>query len=325
MPINVNSRLVRRNGADFVLVDDSDLGGGYRAVADLTARAAIPSSMLKVGMLVFVDSDVKRYRLTSTSPITWVEDTGGGGGLPPIGVLGAVDVEDPAGTVIRRRLTANDIDPAFSVTAFSPGFSTSKEIGEEIINPQFTAAYGGAALAGATLADGVDTQNLVTPFLAFGYGAPGAFPARTYTKSGVNQTVTHLLTATKLGGSPVSASSITSTWRAGAFFGFTIEGTHDEAFVEALGTKRIQAGFTSNTYAFAAPPAAPLNYLFVALPTAWGDPATWKDQNGDTFPMTKVTSAISVTNATANPATITYELWRSSNAISGFSFTLTAA
>ena len=79
--IPINGQLVRRNDADFVLVDDTDLGGGYRVVQDIVARGAIPPSMLKVGMLVALQlPTLQIYQLISTTPITWVLFTGGGGG-----------------------------------------------------------------------------------------------------------------------------------------------------------------------------------------------------------------------------------------------------
>lgn len=77
MSIPINSRLARRNSADFVLIDDGDLGGGFRVVATTTDRDNIPASMLKLGMFAIVQSDYKAYQLTALSPITWVEFVSG--------------------------------------------------------------------------------------------------------------------------------------------------------------------------------------------------------------------------------------------------------
>lgn len=76
--IPIDSQLIRRNNADFVLVDDNDLGGGFRVVPDIPTRDAIAlntPSQLKVGMQVVVQAPapVRIYRLAQLSPVVWVE------------------------------------------------------------------------------------------------------------------------------------------------------------------------------------------------------------------------------------------------------------
>ena len=64
MGIPINDTFTRTASGDgnFPLVDDTDISGGYRTVADVAARDAIPSGLLKDGMLVYVQSESRAYR-----------------------------------------------------------------------------------------------------------------------------------------------------------------------------------------------------------------------------------------------------------------------
>lgn len=73
--------------------------GGLMSVADTTARNAIPSERLTVGMLVYVQSSSTYYTLTAL-PSTWTELQTGGGGLEPL-------VPSPAGTYEIPSVTVN--------------------------------------------------------------------------------------------------------------------------------------------------------------------------------------------------------------------------
>jgi len=72
--------------------------GGLMSVADTTARNAIPSERLTVGMLVYVQSSSTYYTLTAL-PSTWTE-LQTGGGLEPL-------VPSPAGTYEIPSVTVN--------------------------------------------------------------------------------------------------------------------------------------------------------------------------------------------------------------------------
>lgn len=58
MPIEVISTIKPKNAGLFAIVEDGDLKGSYRAVADATERDAIPAERRKEGMMVYqIDID----------------------------------------------------------------------------------------------------------------------------------------------------------------------------------------------------------------------------------------------------------------------------
>uniref|UniRef100_A0AB39CDZ8 Tail fiber protein n=1 Tax=Pseudomonas phage HRDY3 TaxID=3236930 RepID=A0AB39CDZ8_9VIRU len=71
MPTPIPSRLLRTG--DTYLLDEADLAGGYRTVATLAARDAIPLSARRLGMTVYCQADKTEYQL-----ITSVANTGWG-------------------------------------------------------------------------------------------------------------------------------------------------------------------------------------------------------------------------------------------------------
>jgi hypothetical protein len=84
--IPVDAPIGPRDPADATPSHIANYGrGGWHAVADIAARNAIPSERLVVGMAVRVVSEGKEYRLTSVSPVTWNEFTGGGSVTLPQG------------------------------------------------------------------------------------------------------------------------------------------------------------------------------------------------------------------------------------------------
>jgi hypothetical protein len=354
----IDSQLVRRNGANFILINDADIGGGLRVVADASARDNIPSSMLKVGMQVVVQTPgpARFYELTQLSPLVWTEGLrvvreyanlaafpapgtvpgrlawdvatsalwvsaeglwqpvggGGGGGLPPLsGQDGAALRENqPGGFLTFQRLTLDDIDAAFSITSFLPGFTTTKELGDSIVDPSFTAAYN-AAVASATLQDNVDTQALLTPFLAFAYGT-APLPARSYVKTGINETVTWTLSATKAPAGPVKQATVIAAWRPRVFYGVApIPGAYNEAFIEGLASSALASGF-ARTINYPSPGGT--QKLYYIFPTAFGNPSQFKDEDtGFAIPFTKVASAVAVTNAFSVLVAGGYDVWESDN------------
>ncbi len=71
MPISLTSFLVPANSNTFPLLEDIYVKGGYRSVADTTARDAINTGTLKPGTLVYTQADGKTWIYTAAS--TWVE------------------------------------------------------------------------------------------------------------------------------------------------------------------------------------------------------------------------------------------------------------
>lgn len=63
MPVYIISTLKQKNGAEFPIVEDIDLKGGYRIVADISARNGIFTSMRKEGMRVHAVSENTDYKL----------------------------------------------------------------------------------------------------------------------------------------------------------------------------------------------------------------------------------------------------------------------
>ena len=90
MTIPVNGQFSRRNGANFSIVDDGDVAGGFRVVASYDALYQIPTTQLKVGMLAGTPSGVV-YQYTNTGPSGWsLYSAGGGGATGPAGATGPV-------------------------------------------------------------------------------------------------------------------------------------------------------------------------------------------------------------------------------------------
>lgn len=70
MPTPLASRLQRTG--DTYLVEDTDIHGGYRSVADIAERNAIPLSARRVGMTVYCIADKTEYQLiTSIANSSW--------------------------------------------------------------------------------------------------------------------------------------------------------------------------------------------------------------------------------------------------------------
>jgi hypothetical protein len=112
-PIQVISTIKPAGSAQFPVVSDVDIEGGYQVRASLTDRDNIPTTNRKTGMLVYVQADDKFYTLTGgTGNANWVEkDFGGGGG----GTL-AGDVTGPAGSNLVTSINGVALDTVTAPT-----------------------------------------------------------------------------------------------------------------------------------------------------------------------------------------------------------------
>ena len=81
MAVNVIDILKPKNGGAFPLVEDVDLLGGWRVVANIAAAAAIPSGKRKAGMFCYSIADAGEYVLGEDLE-TWT--AAGGSGPTPL-------------------------------------------------------------------------------------------------------------------------------------------------------------------------------------------------------------------------------------------------
>ncbi len=77
MPIYVIDTIQQKGTAEFPLVGDEDLGGGFRVVADIAARDAILLVYRKTGMFVFTTATSQLWYWTGVGN-AWIEWTSGG-------------------------------------------------------------------------------------------------------------------------------------------------------------------------------------------------------------------------------------------------------
>lgn len=308
MSTPVDTTFVRRNSGNFPIVTDTDVQGGLQSVADTTARDAIPTNLRKEGMLVYSQADDAYYQLEANLT-TWVPFSGGsGGGLPdPSGHGGQfLRVLPDASGVEWTAITQDDIQPGFSASLSNP--STPVEVGATVTNPSFTASYSHSAVS-ASLNDGAGAIALTSPFTAFAYDGSGPLPARTYTKTTVNATVTWTLSATDSTNVTKTATA-TVTWEARAYYGVaTPPGSLDASFITALSASALEASF-ARTIAYGA--GGGTQKLYYAFPTSFGSPSRFIDVNsGFAVPFSKVASAVALTNAHGVVIAGGYDIWAS--------------
>jgi len=79
MAIQVLSQFTRVGEKNYPLIEDTDQKGGFQVVATTQLRDAVPSSLRKEGMHVFVVADTTVYRLEADL-LTWTAGALGGVG-----------------------------------------------------------------------------------------------------------------------------------------------------------------------------------------------------------------------------------------------------
>lgn len=233
----------------------------------------------------------------------WASGAAAGSGLPDPATFndGCVPVVRSGAWVYDTRLTQDDIDAGFSISSFAGAgtYAATKEVGDSIINPSFTASYS-ALPASATINDGDGALALSSPFTAFAYSGGNA---KTYTKTVVAAFVTWLLSAIQ---SVTDTASVTATWLPRVFYGVAVPGTLNEAFIEALASSALGSGF-ARTIVY--PDAGGTKKLYYAFPASFGTPSTFTS-GGFSVPFSLV-ATVTVTNSFG--VALSYSLWASDN------------
>jgi len=283
-------------------------GGAVDQVIDGTNTTVSPPTGIGI---VSIDADPASNANSGVVPMLTATD-------------GAVPVDTGLGSLVNRRLTQDDIDPAFAITSFArSGYSSPKELGDSIVDPRYTASYNATLTTPLNLLDGTNTDPInLAASTSFGYNNfnGSGLPARSYVSSTINGTVTHTLSAKKSPSGPIKTAAIVDQWQPRVFYGITtVPGAYDEAFIEGLVSSRLQSG-RGGVYVFAA--GTPTTKIYICYPTAFGSPASIKDQNGFDFPMTAVATGVAVTNAFAVLVAGGYTVLESDNFITA-AFTLT--
>jgi hypothetical protein len=185
---------------------------------------------------------------------------GAGGVLPPLaGLLGAVLLEDPIGSLQFRCLTPDDICPAFAVGLTLFGGSNPVEVGESVISPLFNAMYsnGTPTFAELTDNDGNPAQNVLA------LPNPITRP-HTYVETANNASVVFTLTANT--GGPNKLSTVPLVWSPRVYWGTGVAGGSTEAFIEALANNSLAS---SRARTFTVTPGA-TEKIYYAYPASYG-------------------------------------------------------
>jgi hypothetical protein len=213
-------------------------------------------------------------------------------------------ISDDGVTWTQRVPTLDDIDPAFAVSVDAP--SATREIGDDLVNPTVTIGYVGTPVAPVTINDGDGALSVADPFASYVY-------AKTYAQDSPGSKTWTVSANGKTGAASVA-------WYSRAFYGHAVPATIDETFIEALSDSRLQSSM-AQSYAFGSPGAG--ERLYIAVLAGFADLTTFRDQNNDTFPMSKVAADVAVTNA--HGIALTYDVWSSDNFIEGYAFTVTVS
>jgi hypothetical protein len=142
MPIQLIAELNPKNNADFALLDDMYLRGGFHVVDNLTTRNSIPIDRRKHGMKVFVQTTDLVYELQSDLT-SWIIDraltlslqaayNGGAEILTTVGNPFILTGPDAATQIFKIRTISNDV-----MTASSDG---TIEIFNKLRNKDYTSS-----------------------------------------------------------------------------------------------------------------------------------------------------------------------------------------
>lgn len=247
--------------------------------------------------------------VTATTHFQEIGGAGGGGSGDAISIRGtSVDTTSPTLTgqvlaydqvalkYLARKLSLDDIDPAFAITSFAKtGGNAVVEVGASIVTPAFTAAYAQGNPTTATLSDTEGGSQSVS-------GTPTSFSSSgTFSKTALAASVTWTLTAIRNGITKIA--TIVQQWGQKVYTGASSAATgYDETFIEALGASSIKTSRAgSYSYSYGAG-----NYAFFAVPAGMGTPVFSIGGFAQTLDL--VASGVSVTNSFG--VTFTYNVYR---------------
>lgn len=209
--------------------------------------------------------------------------------------VGSVLLRAGADDPVWRRLTLDDIDPAFAA-ALSGG--TTLEVGASAVNPALTASYTGGPPTSASVSDsdGNPATTLSSPFT-------DATIARAYTKTANNASVTWTLSAVK--GSLTRTATTSTAWRPRVYYGVGVDGLNTETAIEALASSALAS---SRARSFTVAPGSG-EHIYYAFPASYGEAVFTVGGFEGGFEL--VSDSISVTNS--NGVTQSYRLYKSTN------------
>ncbi len=207
----------------------------------------------------------------------------------PIGVATTINF---TGNVVVTDAGGGQIDvaiapPAFAISSFAGAgsYAATKEIGDTIVSPSFTASYVNGTPVSAHIADGINADlPLISPFTS-------AQELHSYTKTVPNQTVSWGLTA--ITALTTATSSVSSIWETRVYYGAATPGTLNAAFIAALASNQLQQATTGT---FAIGTLGNTKKAYLAVDAGLAQPTTFKDGGGFVVPTSLVASNIAVTN-----------------------------
>jgi len=225
MPIQLIDIIKPKNDGDFPMAEDTEFLGGWRTVADITARDAIPSLRRKEGMQVNVLSEGKIYELKGgITNGDWAEATGS---VPAEGVIlttrenltysvdcndvGAVDA--PPGTIFATQAQINDYLTSQGASNFKHIYSALRTLPQSVEHEvDFNLA------SGVHFADPIVSDFYSLPVEGFSIGVGGVVringrPLSEWTQLVSPQTITSFQEASndpwvQVGGTPFAGQDL---------------------------------------------------------------------------------------------------------------------
>jgi hypothetical protein len=201
-----------------------------------------------------------------------------------------------SGVAAWRPILESYVVPSFQISTFSATAGTTKEIGQSVTTPAFTATYNQTPTT-ATLADteGNPTENVIS--------SPTSFASDyNFSKTANNATVTFTLSASNSSGS--DTATVVMAWRPRTYYGIGAAGLSTEADIEGLPSSQL---LSSRSLTFSVTSGSG-DYIYWAAPNSYSTPTFTVGGFAGGFVLV---GTVSVTNTYG--VTQTYQLWKSVN------------